>query len=130
MAGRDGRRRAGQRRLPAPEPRCGQPACVLWVLIAVLTPIAEELFFRGLMLRAIGRRWDLTVAVVVSSLVFGAFHFEAGSGIPHALFIVAVTASYGAVFAVLVVRAEGRLGPSIVAHSCVNTIGVVRLFLT
>ena len=103
---------------------------LLWVLIAVLTPIAEELFFRGLMLRAIGRRWNLTIAVVVSSLVFGAFHFEAGSGIPHALFIVAVTASYGAVFAVLVVRAEGRLGPSIVAHSCVNTIGVLSLFLT
>jgi len=103
---------------------------VLWVLIALFTPIAEELFFRGLMLRAIGRRWSLPIAVVVSSLVFGTFHFEGGNGIPHALFIVAVTASYGAVFALLVVRAGGRLGPSIVAHSCVNTIGVIALFLT
>ena len=78
---------------------------VLWVLIAVLTPIAEELFFRGLMLRAIGRRWNLPIAVVVSSLVFGSFHFEAGNGIPHALFIVAVTASYGGR-----VRPAGRAG--------------------
>jgi uncharacterized protein len=103
---------------------------VLWVMIAVLTPIAEELFFRGLMLRAVGRRWNLTVAVVVSSLVFGSFHFETSGGIGHGAFIVAVTASYGAVFALLVVRAGGRLGPSIIAHSCVNTIGVVALFLT
>jgi membrane protease YdiL (CAAX protease family) len=103
---------------------------VLWVLIAVLTPIAEELFFRGLMLRAIGRRWSLPIAVVVSSLVFGSFHFDGGNGIGHGLFIVAVTASYGAVFAMLVVRSGGRLGPSIIAHSCVNTLGVIALFVT
>lgn len=102
----------------------------LWVLIAVLTPIAEELFFRGLMLRAIGRRWTLPIAVVVSSLVFGLFHFEGTGGVGHGLFIVAVTASYGAVFALLVVRAGGRLGPSIIAHSCVNTLGVIALFVT
>ena len=46
----------------------------LWILIAVLTPVAEELFFRGLMLRAIGRRWSIPIAVVVSSIVFGLFH--------------------------------------------------------
>jgi len=103
---------------------------VLWVLIAVLTPVAEELFFRGLMLRAIGRRWTLPIAVIASSLVFGLFHFEGGSGIGHGLFIVAVTASYGAVFAVLVVRSGGRLGPSIIAHACVNTLGVASLFLS
>ena len=102
----------------------------LWVLIAVCTPIAEELFFRGLMLRAIGRRWTLPIGVVASSLVFGMFHFEGGSGVGHGLFIVAVTATYGAVFALLVVRAGGRLGPSMVAHACVNTVGVLSLFLT
>lgn len=102
----------------------------LWVMIAVLTPIAEELFFRGLMLRAIGRRWSLPIGVVVSSLVFGLFHFESSGGIGHGLFIVAVTATYGVVFALLVVRAGGRLGPAIIAHSCVNTVGVVALFLT
>jgi len=102
----------------------------LWVLIAVLTPVAEELFFRGLMLRAVGRRWTLPIAVVVSSAVFGLFHFQGGDGVGHGLFIVAVTASYGAVFALLVVRAGGRLGSSIIAHACVNTIGVVSLFLS
>ncbi len=102
----------------------------IWILIAVLTPVAEELFFRGLLLRALGRRWGLTVGVVVSSIVFGILHATAGTDVVMALFFAVVTAGYGAVFALLVVRAGGRLGPSIIAHACVNTVGVLSLFLT
>lgn len=100
----------------------------LVVLIAVCTPIVEELFFRGLCLRAVGRRWNLAVGVVVSSLVFGLLHVQ-GSSWAEAGFMVLVTASYGAVFALLVVRAGGRLGPAIVAHMCVNIVGVLATVL-
>jgi membrane protease YdiL (CAAX protease family) len=99
----------------------------IWLLVGVLTPIAEELFFRGLALRAIGRRWGLAVAVPVSSLVFGSLHLTGLD--PSGLFIVFVTASYGAVFAWLVVRANGRLGAAIVAHALVNSVAVVTLFV-
>jgi membrane protease YdiL (CAAX protease family) len=59
--------------------------------------------------------------------VFGLFHGSEGGSLGKAAFIVAVTAAYGAVFALLVVRAGGRLGPSIVAHAVVNGVGVVAL---
>lgn len=95
----------------------------LIVLIAFATPIVEELFFRGLLLRAVGRRWNLAAGVVISSVVFGLLHWQGGS-FGHAAFIALVTASYGAVFALLVIRADGRLGPSITAHMIVNIIGV------
>ena len=98
-------------------------AIALLILVAVCTPIIEELFFRGLFLRAVGRRFGLPWAVVASSLVFGLLHFQ-GSGL-HGLFISGVTATYGAVFALLVIRSGGRLGPSIVAHMVVNGVGVV-----
>ncbi len=102
----------------------------LFVLVAVCTPIAEELFFRGLFLRAVGRRWGLPTAIVVTSLVFGLFHVQ-GDSLGQGAFIVGVTAAYGAVFALLVVRASGRLGPSIIAHATVNGVGVLAaLFLT
>jgi membrane protease YdiL (CAAX protease family) len=101
---------------------------VLWVLVAVLTPIAEELFFRGLMLRAVARRFGLPIGIAASSIVFGMFHVSALTF--SGLFIVVVTGAYGAVFALLVLRANGRLGPAIVAHSVVNTIGVLALLLT
>lgn len=98
-------------------------AIAVLLLIGVCTPIVEELFFRGLFLRSAGRRWNLTVGVIVSSLVFGLFHWQ-GETLAQGLFMVGVTASYGAVFALLVVRAEGRLGPSITAHMVVNLVGV------
>jgi uncharacterized protein len=101
---------------------------VLWLLVGVATPVAEELFFRGLMLRAVGRRWGITTGVVLSSIVFGFFHVN---GLSFAgLFIVGVTAGYGAVFALLVVRANGRLGPAIVAHALVNSVAVVAMLAT
>lgn len=99
-------------------------AIVIFFLVAICTPIVEELFFRGLFLRSVGRRWNLTAAVIISSLVFGLFHAQ-GDTWGQAGFIVLVTASYGAVFALLVIRANGRLGPSIVAHMCVNAVGVL-----
>jgi len=104
-------------------------AVVLLALVAVCTPIVEELFFRGLVLRSVGRRFGLPWAVVASSIVFGLLHFQGGGA--HGLFISGVTATYGAVFALLVVRAGGRLGPSIVAHMVVNGVGVIgALYLT
>ncbi|MEX1218026.1 MAG: type II CAAX endopeptidase family protein [Acidimicrobiales bacterium] len=99
-------------------------ALVIFFLVAVCTPVVEELFFRGLFLRSLGRRWNLSVAVIISSLVFGLFHAQ-GASWAQMGFIVVVTASYGAMFALLVVRANGRLGPSIVAHMCVNAVGVL-----
>ncbi len=99
-------------------------AFVIFFLVAICTPVVEELFFRGLFLRALGRRWNLVTGVIISSLVFGLFHAQ-GDTWGQAAFIVGVTATYGAVFALLVIRANGRLGPSIVAHICVNAVGVL-----
>lgn len=104
------------------------PVATLFVLVAVGTPIAEELFFRGLFLRSVAKRWGVTAGAVVSSVVFGMFHAQ-GGGIVHAGFIVLVTMAYGFVFALVDVRAEGRIGPSIVAHMVVNGVGVAAALL-
>jgi uncharacterized protein len=99
---------------------------VLFLAVAVGTPIAEELFFRGLFLRAAAKRWNMTVAVIVSSVVFGFFHV-AGLGWAS-LFIVVVTMAYGFVFALLAIW-RGRLGPAIVAHMTVNGTALLFAFL-
>jgi membrane protease YdiL (CAAX protease family) len=49
----------------------------LWVLIigaGFVAPVVEELFFRGLLLRACRRRWSPEVAIAVSGLVFALAH--------------------------------------------------------
>jgi uncharacterized protein len=103
-------------------------ALLLFALIAVGTPIAEELFFRGLFMRSLGKRWNLRVAVVVSSVVFGLMHASAGTSILGGLFIAFVTGSYGFVLAVLVAWRNGRLGSAITAHMVINGVQVMAVF--
>jgi membrane protease YdiL (CAAX protease family) len=61
-------------------------------------------------------------------VVFGAFHFT-GDSIAEGLFIVGVTAAYGAVLAVLATTTR-RLGAPIVAHMVINGVGVAAALLT
>lgn len=97
---------------------------VLLVLIVVIgAPIVEELFFRGLLLRSIGRatshqRWSTALAVVGSALVFGLTHFE--------VLQLPALVGFGVVLAILAVR-TGRLGPGIFAHLSFNAVTVIAL---
>jgi membrane protease YdiL (CAAX protease family) len=47
---------------------------MLFFLIAIVAPIAEELFFRG-MLYALLRKWGAAVAIVGSAFIFAIVHF-------------------------------------------------------
>ncbi len=97
----------------------GAPSTTLFVLvIAIGAPIAEELFFRGLLLRSLEKRFGLAWAVAGSSIVFGATHFEA-------LQFLALAVA-GAVFALVGIR-TGRLGASMICHMAFNATTVVNL---
>jgi membrane protease YdiL (CAAX protease family) len=91
---------------------------LLFVVVAIGAPIAEELFFRGLVLGSLQKRFGAVWAVIGSSVFFGATHFQA-------LQFAALTAA-GAVFALLVVR-TGRLGPAIIAHMAFNAVTVIHV---
>lgn len=91
---------------------------LLFVVVVIGAPIAEELFFRGLLLGAIEKRWSMTAGVIGSSAVFGATHFQ------PLLFPGLATA--GLVFALVRAR-TGRLGPAIVTHMAFNATAVVAL---
>jgi hypothetical protein len=93
-----------------------------YVVIAVCTvvgaPFFEELFFRGVLLRALvrlfgrlGRRIGPGLAIVVCGLVFSLFHFEALQFAGLALF--------GIILALVSFR-TGRLGMNMVAHAAFN----------
>lgn len=96
----------------------GAGVLLLFLVVAVLAPIAEEVFFRGLLLRSLERRMGTNWAIVVSAAVFGAAHFEPLQF--PALF------AFGLVAAVLATR-TGRLGPAIWAHVAFNSVAVANL---
>ncbi len=95
---------------------------------AIGAPIVEELFFRGLALRAIERRFGPVVGVVGSSLIFALLHFQAGT-VASVATLLTVIGSYAVVLAILA-RSFGRLGPSVFAHMTINGIGVAVLVYT
>lgn len=99
---------------------------LVFFVIAVGTPIAEEMFFRGLVMGAIRKRWGTVVATIASSLVFGFAHVQ--PGLTAWAFVGAVTATYGVVFALMRVFTNGRIAASIIAHMAVNATGVIVVF--
>jgi uncharacterized protein len=97
----------------------------LFLVVAIGTPIAEEIFFRGLVLGAARRRWGAVGGVLFSSAIFGAFHVQPD---PVAwLFVGTVTAGYGVIFAMARIWTQGRLGAPIAAHMVVNAVAVVAV---
>lgn len=91
---------------------------LLVVMVVVMAPLVEELFYRGVWLRSAQRRLGTVGGVVLSSLVFGAMHLQ---GVDTFALV-----GFGAVAAVLAVR-SGRLGPSIFAHVGFNLVALVAL---
>lgn len=85
---------------------------VLLVLIVVVgAPIIEEIFFRGLLLRAVERRWNPAAGLWVSSILFGAVHLQ--------LLQLPALVLFGLVAGWLTQRHD-RLGPAIWAHVAFN----------
>jgi uncharacterized protein len=100
----------------------------LALLVCVGSPVVEELFFRGLLLRGLlgrlahlGPRLGPAVSIVITGIVFGLVHFEALQFLG--------LAGFGMVLGYLAYR-TGRLGASIVAHIAFNTTTVVAFVLT
>ena len=98
----------------------GAGIAVLVLVVCVGAPFAEELFFRGLLLRAVDKRWGIGFAMVASAVVFALSHFQ-GVQFPALLL-------FGAVVAFLAAR-TGRLGPAILCHVGFNAWTVFSLLV-
>ena len=89
----------------------------------LLTPIAEELFFRGVALEAWRHEYGTAVALIGSSVLFGLIHF----GLTPIEFLPseaprrAILAVSGLIFAVLALRTGSLIAP-IAAHATLNGI--------
>lgn len=102
----------------------GGPAFIIVLIAAVvIAPISEELFFRGLCLRAIEKRFGTAAGVLGSTLLFTLPHFTNPS-VAGTTVLFAVIATIGLVLGVLTVK-TGRLGAAVIAHAAFNAIGVM-----
>jgi len=123
----------------------------LWVLLnavviaVIVAPILEELFFRGLVLRAVYNtvvRWRgrpqpadvptqfraVWVSILVSGLAFTALHLYQSTNVALLVILGLSTLLLGVANGFLAIR-TGRLGAAIVAHVVFNGSGVASALL-
>lgn len=92
---------------------------LLWAFtIVVLAPVVEEVIFRALLYRGVRARWPLLPALLLTGLVFAAFHFDAARFVPLLL--------VGALLAWAYDR-SGSLWASIVPHAGLNAMTLAVL---
>ncbi len=103
----------------------GSDLAVIAVLTVVVVPVVEELFFRGLVLRALLRVFaragpvvGVALAAVADGVIFGLAHFE--------LLQLLGLAAFGVVLALMAYKFR-RLGPGIFAHGMFNLLAILSV---
>ncbi|MDA0352140.1 MAG: CPBP family intramembrane metalloprotease [Chloroflexi bacterium] len=89
---------------------------IFGVAVVAVAPLAEEIFFRGLLFRALDGVWPSWAAIAVSGLAFGAFHVNLAVLLPFTII--------GMLFA-WAFKASGSLWVSITAHFIINTVSLI-----
>jgi uncharacterized protein len=95
------------------------------VAVVVFAPVAEELLFRGLLLRGLLRRFAAPAAVLIGALTFAVVHLLDPAAAP----LLAPLALVGAVAGMLAVR-TGDLSRSILLHAGFNLLSAILLLTT
>jgi membrane protease YdiL (CAAX protease family) len=94
----------------------GPRLVLLFLLVCVIAPVIEELLFRGLLFRALEKRYGLLVGALAAGLVFGGMHPQLPFGFPP-LFVLGVGLCY-------VYRISGSIVPGILIHAMNNTLAL------
>lgn len=101
------------------------PVALLVVSLVAVVPFmlinapTEELVFRGYALDGIAARRGAAAAIIATSLVFGAQHVLFAATVPGMLVYFLAFTVWG-LCAAIIVRAQGRLFPVVIAHWIVN----------
>jgi membrane protease YdiL (CAAX protease family) len=99
---------------------------VLAVPLVIVAPVAEELMFRGLILRTFMRRMPFWPAAVLSTFLFGLAHTYEVATVAGAATLAATVGVLGIVNCYLV-RITGRLAPGMMLHATGNGVAVLYL---
>ncbi|HEX3762944.1 MAG TPA: type II CAAX endopeptidase family protein [Kofleriaceae bacterium] len=90
----------------------------LWqalAMFALVPAVCEEIVFRGVLARSIGRRLPLLAAAAISAVVFSAYHLSWVQALP--------TLTLGLALAVIAIRADS-VAPAILGHAINNAMAI------
>lgn len=102
---------------------------VFFVAVAIVTPVVEELFFRGLLYRSLLKRGrSAPRAIIATTLIFVVPHLPAVDSWPEVVSLFASIGVLGLAFNLACHWTGNRLAAPIVAHFLVNGLATVALF--
>jgi membrane protease YdiL (CAAX protease family) len=84
-------------------------------MFALLPALCEEILFRGVLARSLGRRLPIAAAAAISAAVFAAYHLSVVQALP--------TFTLGFVLALIAIRADSVV-PAIIAHAINNAVAI------
>jgi membrane protease YdiL (CAAX protease family) len=90
------------------------------LLAGVFAPICEEMYFRGFVYPVLRRRFGISAAVLITSCLFAAVHFD----LVRFLFL----ALLGAFLAITCEKTRSLI-PAVAAHSAYNLVSIILLLL-
>lgn len=90
----------------------GGNALIFFICISLIAPLAEELFFRGWMLRGFLANYSAAKSIWLTAVIFALFHLNPWQA--------AVALPLGLLFGWLVLR-TGSLAPGMIGHFMVNS---------
>ncbi len=110
----------------------GQPLpalALIFVSLAVLPPITEEILFRGFLFSGLRRGMGVVMAVLLSSVMFGALHLLGGVSGEGLLWIAAIDTFVLAIVLCYLRIRTGSLWAPILVHAAKNSFAFVSLFI-
>jgi membrane protease YdiL (CAAX protease family) len=113
--------------LGLPSTASGGDLWLLFIMLVVLPPIAEEILFRGFIYTSLRSRMNKIVAAVIVSVLFAFPHlFESNSGL---LWIAGVDTFILSMVLVYVREKTDKLWASILIHALKNLVAFISLYL-
>jgi membrane protease YdiL (CAAX protease family) len=91
------------------------------VTVLILAPVAEELFFRGLLFRSLRARHSFRFAGAISALCFGAVHYPGGSW--QNSLLLPIVMSFTGFGLAWVYEWRGTIVANMAAHAAFNVVG-------
>ena len=86
------------------------------ILVSMIVPICEEVFFRGFLINGLERKFNLKISLLISSGIFSIFHIHIGSLFP--------TFILGICLGLFYIKSKS-IYPSIFIHSIHNFLAVI-----
>jgi CAAX protease family protein len=97
------------------------------LLVVLVAPVTEELFYRGVLYRSIRDRYGRALGMAVSSILFGLAHYVATAPVIDAVFLQIVMICTGLGLAAIY-EWRGSLAANVAAHAAFNTVGIILIF--